>query len=179
VIGTDSITLRQVSTYLDFIVARAAGELMTPAAWMRNYIRTHPDYKFDSVVSSRIATDLMAKCHRIGQGLEKVPELHGHFHIEPVAAKDAFPAELVSNIPSQRSASFMGRAVEKYAQRAELMSKKRKLQGELERQRSQMAKMQSTLAEVEAELSNLNGNGSPTPFKDNILTAEERDTLLQ
>ena len=72
VIGTDSVTLRTVSTYLDFIVARAAGELMTPAAWMREYIRSHPDYKFDSVVSARIAADLMAKCHRIGQGLEKV-----------------------------------------------------------------------------------------------------------
>merc|ERR1712185_321252 len=81
VIGTDSMTLRTVSTYLDFIVARAAGELLTPAAWMRKYIRSHPDYKFDSVVSSRIAADLVAKCHRIGQGIEKVPELHGHFHI--------------------------------------------------------------------------------------------------
>jgi hypothetical protein len=49
VIGTDSVTLSTVSTYLDFIVARAAGELMTPAAWMREYIRKHPDYKYDAL----------------------------------------------------------------------------------------------------------------------------------
>ena len=83
-IGADSITLRTVTTYLDFIVARAAGQLVTPATWMRSYIRKHPDYKFDSVVSSRIATDLMATCHRIGQGLEKPPELYGEFRIEGV-----------------------------------------------------------------------------------------------
>ena len=76
VIGTDSVTLQTVSGYLDFIVARAAGELLTPATWMREYIRSHPDYKFDSVLSSRIAADLMAKCHRMGQGIEKARTPH-------------------------------------------------------------------------------------------------------
>merc|ERR1719488_410642 len=76
----------------------------------------------------------MAKCHRIGQGIEKVPELHGTFHIEPVHAKDAYSAVLASNMPLERSASGMGRVVERYAQRAELMARKRELQGELESQ---------------------------------------------
>ena len=124
----DSVTLRTVSTYLDFIVARAAGELLTPAAWMRQYIRSHPDYKFDSVVSSRIAADLMAKCHRIGQGLEKEPALHGNFHIEPVQAKDGYGAVLSADMPLATSTSSMGLVVEKYAQRSELMAKKRQLQ---------------------------------------------------
>ena len=111
IIGTDSETLRTVTTYLDFIVARAAGQLMTAAAWMRKYIREHPDYKFDSVVSSRIAADLMAKCHRIGQGLEKVPEMYGDFHITQVTAKDAFSAKLdmSNNIPLNRSVSHVRR----------------------------------------------------------------------
>jgi len=156
VIGTDSVTLRTVSTYLDFIVARAAGELMTPAAWMRNYIRSHPDYKYDSVVSSRIAADLVAKCHRIGQGVEKVPELHGNFHIAPVHAKDAYSAVLSSNMPLERSASGMGRVVERYAQRSELMARKRELQGELERQRSQVSKTEKSLTDVESQLAHFN-----------------------
>ena len=159
-IGTDSITLRTVSTYLDFIVARAAGELMTPAAWMRSYIRSHPDYKYDSVVSERIAADLMAKCHRIGQGIEKVPELHGNFHIEPVLAKDGVSAVLASNMPLERSASGMTRVVERYAQRAELMARKRALQVELENQKSQVQRTQQSLSAVESELAAFN----PSPF---------------
>lgn len=155
-IGTDSITMRTVSTYLDFIVARAAGELLTPAAWMRNYVRAHPDYKHDSVVSSRIAADLMAKCHRIGQGLEKVPELHGSFHIEPVYAHDAESALLLSDMPLERSASYMGRAVERYAQRSELMARKRQLQAELDRQREQLRETEGALSVVEAELEQFN-----------------------
>ena len=151
-IGTDSYTMRTVSTYLDFIVARAAGELMTPAAWMRHYVRSHPDYKYDSVISSRIAADLMAKCHRIGQGLEKVPELHGHFHIEPVLAKDAYSAMLVSNIPLHKSASSMGKAVERYAQRSELMARRRQLQADLEKQRQLTRNAEDELAAIEAEL---------------------------
>jgi len=156
VIGTDSVTLQTVSGYLDFIVARAAGELLTPAAWMREYIRSHPDYKFDSVLSSRIAADLMAKCHRMGQGIEKVPELHGQFPIKPVHAKDAYSALLLSNMPLERSASSMGRVVERYAQRSELMARKRKLHGELEERRIQLAKKEAELLSVEAELSRYN-----------------------
>jgi len=159
-IGTDSVTLRTVQTYLDFIVARAAGELMTPAAWMREYIRKHPDYKFDSVVSERIAADLMAKCHRIGQGVERVPELHGAFHIAPVHAKDAYSAVLASNMPLERSASGMGRVVERYAQRSELMARKRQLQGDLDKQRAQVAKIEKSLTDVETQLVDFH-NGSP------------------
>ena len=179
VIGTDSITLRTVSTYLDFIVARAAGELLTPAAWMRQYIRAHPDYKFDSVVSSRIAADLMEKCHRIGQGLERVPELHGAFHIEPVAAKDAYSAMLLSNMPMQKSASTMGKAVERYAQRSELMAKKRQLQGELEKQRQQVQKIESSLSTIDAELAEFGSSAPAAAFGERRASSERLDQLAQ
>ena len=120
-------------------------------AWW-SHIRAHPDYKYDSVISARIAADLMAKCHRIGQGLEKVPELHGTFHIEPVLAADAYPAELISNMPLERSASTMGRAIDRFSQRSELMARKRKLQAELDEQRRQIQRTESSMAAVEAEL---------------------------
>ncbi len=32
---------------------------MTPATWIRDFIRSHPDYKHDSVVSQRINYDLL------------------------------------------------------------------------------------------------------------------------
>ena len=161
VIGTDSLTLRTVSTYLDFIVARAAGELMTPAAWMRKYIRSHPDYKFDSVVSERIAADLMAKCHRIGQGIERVPELHGAFHIEPVHAKDGYAAVLQGDMPMERTASGIERVVERYTQRSELMARKRELQAQVEEQRQKLLKAESSLSTVESQLALINGAPSP------------------
>merc|ERR1719231_2177074 len=160
VISTDSVTLRTVSTYLDFIVARAAGDLLTPAAWMRQYVRSHPEYRYDSVVSERIAADLMAKCHRIGLGQERVPELHGNFHIEPVQAKDGYGALLASNMPLERSASGMGRVVERYHMRAELMARKRTLQSELDQQKVAVRKTEQGLAAVESQLALFN---QPSP----------------
>lgn len=54
-INADSITMKRVSQYLNFIEKRASGELITPATWMRNFIRNHPDYKGDSVLSDIVA----------------------------------------------------------------------------------------------------------------------------
>ena len=64
VIGADSITLRTVSTYLDFIVARAAGQLMTPAAWMRKvraWLRLAlPRLTLPRLTSPRLASPYLA-----------------------------------------------------------------------------------------------------------------------
>jgi glutamate--cysteine ligase catalytic subunit len=54
-INCDKDTYARLTTYLDFIERRACGELVTPATWMRNFVRNHPAYKFDSVVSDEIA----------------------------------------------------------------------------------------------------------------------------
>lgn len=54
-INCDSVTMERLTKYLDFIEQRATGELVTPATWMRNYVRNHPAYKGDSVVSEEIA----------------------------------------------------------------------------------------------------------------------------
>ena len=53
-INCDSVSLAKLTQYLDFIERRATGELVTPATWMRNFIRSHPDYKGDSVISDSI-----------------------------------------------------------------------------------------------------------------------------
>ena len=53
-INCDSVTMARISQYLDFIERRATGELVTPATWMRNFVRNHPDYKEDSKISDTI-----------------------------------------------------------------------------------------------------------------------------
>ena len=35
------------------------GTLLTPATWIRNFVRSHPDYQKDSVVSQAINYDLL------------------------------------------------------------------------------------------------------------------------
>ena len=54
-INTDKVTMARLSTYLDFIERRATNELVTPATWMRNFVRNHPDYKNDSTLTDKIA----------------------------------------------------------------------------------------------------------------------------
>jgi len=62
-----------VQGYLDLLGKRASGELKTTAAWMREFVTEHPDYKHDSVVSHKISHDLLQACHEITQGSLHVP----------------------------------------------------------------------------------------------------------
>ena len=95
-IGADSITMNRLSTYLDFIEKRATGELVTPATWIRNYIRSHEDYKGDSVISDTIAHDLLMACKNIGEGTLHVPELLGDVRIDPITTEGAYDTKLDS-----------------------------------------------------------------------------------
>lgn len=44
------------------------GSLITTATWMRNFVRSHPAYKFDSVVSQEINYDLIRAVDEIERG---------------------------------------------------------------------------------------------------------------
>ena len=46
---------------------------MTTAAWLRDFVTSHPDYKQDSVVTDEIAYDLVTACQDIGlvSGMEE------------------------------------------------------------------------------------------------------------
>ncbi|KAH7925518.1 GCS-domain-containing protein [Leucogyrophana mollusca] len=72
----------QIDSYLDLVRKRANGTLQTPATWMRNFVRSHPAYKFDSVVSQEINYDLMLAVDQLERGILRVPELlpdsYGH-----------------------------------------------------------------------------------------------------
>ena len=50
---------------------------MTAATWIRNFVRSHPKYKFDSVVSQEINYDLCRAIDKINKGEFAVPELLG------------------------------------------------------------------------------------------------------
>lgn len=65
----------KLKKYLDLIKNRADGSLQTPATWIRNFIRSHPAYKFDSVVSQEINYDLVTALDKIERGDREAPEL--------------------------------------------------------------------------------------------------------
>ncbi|KAF7977807.1 hypothetical protein HWV62_2725 [Athelia sp. TMB] len=62
---------RKIGKYLDFIKQRSNGSLQTPATWIRNFIRSHPKYKFDSVVSEEINYDLVVAVDEIVKGTRR------------------------------------------------------------------------------------------------------------
>merc|ERR1712194_55346 len=95
-IQCDSLTMERMTAYLDLIEKRASGKLVTPAAWIRSFVRNHEDYKFDSVVTDSIAYDLMVACNDIGEGKRAAPEMLGGVTIKPISAADAYFKKLDS-----------------------------------------------------------------------------------
>ncbi len=51
--------VEQIRIYLKFQLARARGEIKTGATLIREFVLSHPEYKHDSIVSNRIAYDLV------------------------------------------------------------------------------------------------------------------------
>ncbi|KNC74969.1 glutamate-cysteine ligase catalytic subunit, partial [Sphaeroforma arctica JP610] len=75
----DVETSMKLQSYLNFISKKASGDLMTTAQWMRGYIKKHPDYKQDSVISDSINYDICKIFLDAGEGRTIVPELTGDF----------------------------------------------------------------------------------------------------
>lgn len=93
-VNCDDVAYAKISKYLDFIEQRSIGALVTPATWQRRFVRSHPAYKGDSVVSQEIAYDLMIACKEIGEGKRHEPDLLGKFTIAPLSTKGAYDAKL-------------------------------------------------------------------------------------
>jgi len=72
----DQEVKQKLEKYLRLIEKRADGSLATPANYMRQFVREHPDYKFDSVVSDRINYDLMWHVYQIQNGSLKCAQLY-------------------------------------------------------------------------------------------------------
>jgi glutamate--cysteine ligase catalytic subunit len=85
-IGCDSVTRSKVDGYLDLICDRASEKLMTNAAWIRNFVTTHPDYKQDSRVPQTTAYDLLMRAKDIGEGRIHEPRLTGAHRLPLIEA---------------------------------------------------------------------------------------------
>ncbi|KAI0744210.1 glutamate-cysteine ligase catalytic subunit [Daedaleopsis nitida] len=58
-IDMDEHSSQRIEEYLDLVRRRTNGSLRTAASWIREFVRSHPAYRFDSVVSQEINYDLM------------------------------------------------------------------------------------------------------------------------
>ncbi|KAJ7262220.1 glutamate-cysteine ligase catalytic subunit [Mycena haematopus] len=65
----------KIHNYLDLVRHRADGSLVTSATWIRNFVRSHPAYKHDSVVSAEINYDLIVAVDEIERGVRTADDL--------------------------------------------------------------------------------------------------------
>lgn len=79
---------------------------MTTATWMRNFVRTHPAYQFDSVVSEEINYDLIRAIDEIERGVRPVPEfLPACYKGSGIAEGDAFKeccGDVIDGLPVRK-----------------------------------------------------------------------------
>lgn len=66
-VNVDVETRCSLHRYLSLIGKRASGELQTGATWIREFVRSHPDYRKDSVVNEKINYDLMKIVEKLGK----------------------------------------------------------------------------------------------------------------
>jgi glutamate--cysteine ligase catalytic subunit len=110
-IQCDSKAFERIDQYLAFIQKRASGELMTPAAWMRQFVQNHPDYKQDSVVTDSISYDLMVACDEIGRGVRSCPEIHGEVVIDRILNEGIYGTVLESSTSHKARAKLLEQLV--------------------------------------------------------------------
>ena len=78
----DVETMFRLSRYLDLVMKRANGECMTNAAWIRNYVREHKSYAFDSLVSQEVNYDMCQEIKTIVEGRKYPTSLLGEQNCE-------------------------------------------------------------------------------------------------
>jgi glutamate--cysteine ligase catalytic subunit len=64
-VNVDIETRCKLDRYLDLIRQRADGTLWTGAKWIREFVRSHEDYKGDSAVSQKITYDLIKTVNQV------------------------------------------------------------------------------------------------------------------
>lgn len=70
------VSLRcRLNQYIDFIGKRADGSLMTTAAYVRRFVRQHPAYRHDSVISEQVNYDLLRHLDEVERGVVEAPDL--------------------------------------------------------------------------------------------------------
>lgn len=87
----DAETRRRLNEYMSLIRLRAQGKLMTPAAWMRRFVRSHPAYRQDSIVSAPITLDLVKEWDRIAHASQSMSLVNFCCHYSRAPAASAQP----------------------------------------------------------------------------------------
>jgi glutamate--cysteine ligase catalytic subunit len=64
-VNVDVETRCELARYLDLIRKRADGSLWTGAKWIREFVRSHEEYKGDSSVSEKITYDLIKRVDEV------------------------------------------------------------------------------------------------------------------
>ena len=90
-LGPDAETRRRLNEYMSLIRLRAQGKLMTPAAWMRRFVRSHPAYRQDSIVSAPITLDLVKEWDRIAHASQSMSLVNLCCHYSRAPAASAQP----------------------------------------------------------------------------------------
>ncbi|KAI9753149.1 MAG: bifunctional tryptophan synthase trp1 [Chaenotheca gracillima] len=67
-VNVDIETRCALARYLSLIRRRASGELWTGAKWIRHFVRSHPEYNRDSVVTDTMNFDLIKAVEQITKG---------------------------------------------------------------------------------------------------------------
>lgn len=67
----------QIRVFLNFVMERAKGDIITGAKYMRDFVLNHPAYEKDSVVSNAIAFDLMGSIVNMNNDPEERAKLLG------------------------------------------------------------------------------------------------------
>jgi glutamate--cysteine ligase catalytic subunit len=120
--GCDLETRQRVENYLHFIRMRATGEVLTTAAWIRRFVKNHPDYTQDSIVTSTIVYDLMEACQAIGNGTLPAPDLLGPVGVPPLSLTEPYPVQLKGS--GAISKSERNRLIKMYLGRSSFMAHK-------------------------------------------------------
>lgn len=75
--NVDVETRCELAAYLDLIRRRADGRLWTAAKWMREFVRGHEEYKFDSEVNEKVNRDLIEAVIKVEEGGDKRKDVRG------------------------------------------------------------------------------------------------------
>jgi len=95
-INCEAETLELLRSYMELLLRRASGELLTAATWMREFVTSHPEYSHDSTISESVAHDLVQACADIGEGRRQEPTLLGKQFITQLRTNDAWPTPLTA-----------------------------------------------------------------------------------
>lgn len=71
------VPARTMCSYVRFVAGRARGDIQTGATWQREFVRSHPEYRRDGVVTPGIGYDLLQEVLRVATGASPAPALVG------------------------------------------------------------------------------------------------------